>query len=55
MGYTTNETKYKHGFNNRLCYMIELIGTSDSEGEPYSWAWYLDTKEEVIETIMKLV
>ena len=47
MGYTIKETKYKHDFNNRPCYMIELIGTLDGEGEPYSWAWYLDTKEEM--------
>ena len=47
MGYTIKETKYQHDFNNRPCYMIELIGTLDCEGEPYSWAWYLDTKKEV--------
>lgn len=47
MGYITKETKYKHAFNNRPCYMIELIGTLDGEGEPYSWAWYLDTKKEI--------
>ena len=47
MGYTIKETKYQHDFNNRPCYMIELIGTLDGEGEPYSWAWYLDTKKEV--------
>ena len=47
MGYTIQETKYEHNFNNRPCYMIELIGTLDSEGEPYSWTWYLDTKKEI--------
>ena len=46
MGYEIYESKYNHCYNDRPCYSIELIGTSDSEGNPFAWAWYLDTKEE---------
>lgn len=46
MGYGINESDYTHCFNNRPCHSIELLGTCDSEGDPYSWAWYTDTWEE---------
>ena len=47
MGYTIFEEVYKK--NNRPCYSIELLETSDIEGNPYSWEWYLDTGEEISE------
>lgn len=45
MGYEIEESRYN--YHNRPCYMIELIGTSDSEGNYYSWAWYIDKEEEI--------
>ena len=46
MGYTVFEENYEHYDNNRPCHSIELVGTADSEGNSYSWAWYTDTWEE---------
>lgn len=46
MGYKIEEREYTHCDNKRPLYSIELIGTWDSEGYPYSWVWYLDTGEE---------
>ena len=46
MGYKISEHKYNHNINGRPCFCIELIGTWDAEGEPFAWAWYLDTEEE---------
>lgn len=46
MGYTVFEENYEHYDNNRPCHSIELVGTADSEGNSYSWAWYVDTWEE---------
>lgn len=31
----------------RPCYMIALEDTADNEGNPYSWAWFLDTGEKM--------
>lgn len=45
MGYTAIEDKYT--YKGRPCYSIELLETGDIEGNPYSWAWYLDTGEEM--------
>ena len=45
MGYKTRE--YNYSWNSRKCHSIELLGTSDSEGNPFEWAWYLDTEEEI--------
>jgi len=45
MGYKTRE--YNYIWNGRNCLGIELLGTLDSEGNPFEWAWYLDTKEEI--------
>lgn len=47
MGYETYEDDYMNYMNNRPCYCIELVGTSDSEGNSYAWAWYTDTYEEL--------
>ena len=47
MGYEIREEKYYHYKNGRPCYHIELLGTIDNEGDPYSWAWFLDTEEEM--------
>lgn len=47
MGYEVSEYKYTHCGNGRPCLYVGLIGTCDAEGEPFSWAWYLDTEEEV--------
>ena len=47
MGYKTCESNYEHPINNRQCHYIELLGTWDSDGEPFTWAWYTDTWEEV--------
>lgn len=44
MGYTIDE--YKFEYEGRPCYGIELLETCDTEGNSYSWAWYLDTGEE---------
>ena len=46
MGYETHVEEYHHCINGRPCIAIELIGTCDSEGNAYSWAWYTDTWEE---------
>lgn len=46
MRYTVFEENYEHYDNNRPCHSIELVGTADSEGNPYSWAWYTDNWEE---------
>ena len=46
MGYSTHMEEYNHSINNRPCVAIELVGTWDSEGNAYSWAWYTDTWEE---------
>lgn len=54
MGYTTWEEDYitticgKGRFESgRPAHIIELSKTADSEGNPYSWAWYTDTWEEM--------
>ena len=47
MGYKTKENKYKDYENNRPCYSIELIGTSDCDGNPYAWAWYTDNWKSI--------
>ena len=47
MGYTIDTYYYTHCFNGKKCFGIELIGTSDAEGNPYSWAWYVETGQEV--------
>ena len=47
MGYDTYEDYYTVWKNNRPAYSIELGGTSDIEGNPYSWAWYTDNWEEM--------
>ena len=48
MGYEVNEYAYTtYSYNpkdtGRPAYIIELEGTSDSEGNPYCWAWFTDT------------
>lgn len=48
MGYEVNEIEYTHCRNHRKCYSIELTGTWDGEGYPFSWSWYLDDYTEVI-------
>lgn len=53
MGYETIEYDYTtyarySKENNRPAHAIELIGTYDCEGEPYTWAWYTDTYTEII-------
>ena len=49
MNYEICEGEYReYGYpDGRLCSSIELLGTSDSEGNPYIWAWYLDTGKEM--------
>lgn len=47
MGYEISEYEYTHCDNGRPCFYVALIGTCDAEGEPFAWAWYLDTEEEV--------
>ena len=47
MGYTYYIDKYKSCIDGRPMKSIELNETSDSEGNPYAWAWYLDTYEEL--------
>ena len=47
MDYAIKEAFYDDYFNNRPMYGIDLIGTSDSDGNPFGWAWYLDTQEEL--------
>ena len=47
MGYEIIEQEYSHCSNGRPCYLIELGGTCDAEGDSYGWAWYMDTFEEV--------
>lgn len=53
MGYTTWEEDYiastfrGHG-DDRPAHIIELSETADNEGNPYSWAWYTDTWEEML-------
>ena len=47
MDYEINEYDYIHCRNKRKCHSIELIGTHDSEGDAFSWAWYLDTGEQI--------
>lgn len=46
MGYEAYMEEYESCFNSRPCVSIELIGTSDSEGNAFGWAWYTDTWEE---------
>ena len=48
MEYEVFEQDYIHCYNNRPCHSIELMGTSDSEGNSYSWAWHTDTWEEFV-------
>ena len=52
MGYTTDSYYYNTEslYNNdisRPAFYIELVETSDSDGYSYSWAWYMDTGEEL--------
>lgn len=51
MGYTVIESEYEykswHGGKSRPSHWVELLQTSDVEGNPYSWGWYLDTGEEI--------
>jgi len=46
MGYSINEGDYHYYGTERMAHSIELAGTEDSEGNPYSWQWFLDTGEE---------
>ena len=48
MGYKISIFRYTHCDNSRPCVQIALEGTADSDGEPYSWAWYTDTYEPVV-------
>ena len=41
MGYTAEV------FENDHCRGVELVETSDSEGNPYSWAWDVKTWREI--------
>ena len=47
MGYDTNEAFFFDPDSGRPCYEIALAGTRDTNGEEYSWTWYLDTGEEI--------
>ena len=53
MGYTCYEedytcsNPYHRQSYKRKAHSIELSETSDSEGNPFSWAWFLDTYEEM--------
>lgn len=47
MGYKTETYYYNHYYNQKRCFEISLCGTWDSEGNPYSWAWYVETGKEV--------
>lgn len=47
MGYEAIVDQFRHIYTGRPVYSIELIGTVDSNGYPYCWAWYTDTWEEV--------
>ena len=53
MGYTYDEDCYPFACPGkdygRPVYMIYLSGDApaDSEGNPYGWAWFLDTGEEM--------
>lgn len=49
MGYTVSTDNYKHSTNKRPIYIMELLETYDSVYNPYCWAWYTDTWEEIIE------
>ena len=46
MGYSINDYEYENCINSRPSRSVELLGTSDVEGNPYGWAWYIDTYEE---------
>ena len=46
MDYEILERYYNHCDTDRPCYSIELVGTYDSEGNPFAWAWYTDSYEE---------
>lgn len=55
MGYETDVYEYNYaGYRrrevkeNEKCIAIDLIGTADSEGNPYSWAWSLQTGREIL-------
>ena len=56
MGYTTTEEYYtvssggwsvEPKYHNTDAFYIELNGTSDSEGNPYSWAWSMVDGKEI--------
>ena len=46
MGYDYCISEYNNCDNGRPMICIEIIGTCDSEGNYYNWAWYTDTYEE---------
>ena len=48
MGYTTDSYYYYPYDSARPAFAICLCETSDSEGNPYEWAWYMDTGEEML-------
>ena len=53
MGYTTWEEDYiastfRGHRDDRPAHIIELSETADNEGNPYAWAWYTDTWEEML-------
>lgn len=47
MGYAINEENRDSLFNNYPYYSIKLVGTYDSVGSSFEWAWRLDTYEEL--------
>ena len=55
MGYTTEEMYYdtrqcyiyEKNFKSRPAYVIYLCETGDCEGNPYSWAWLMNTGEMI--------
>lgn len=47
MGYDTDSWYYTHFDNDRPAFVIVLLGTFDSEGNPFDFAWYMDTGEEI--------
>lgn len=47
MGYEVYIDEYESCRDGRPMISIELSETYDGDGNPYSWAWYTDTYEEL--------
>lgn len=47
MGYTYHTEYFTHCSTHEKCFSFEINETCDSEGNPYAWAWSMETGKEL--------